>query len=182
MDIHILDQCSKPSISKKEVVAIVIVGIDSNTRYILFDCDVGNRHPFRFIGGKVDSTDLTLQSALIREINEEIGVGTSPDTLIIPPEPSYTISTRKISGSSGLLTDYNIHVFSPHSFVGENTFSYSGVSGRRIIWMKFSTFTMLMNRVPDLFFRQTISEEVREYIFQTKTLYQLSSQELSFSM
>ena len=176
------EQYYEPSTPRKEVVAIIIVGIDKNTRYILFDCDVGNRHPFRFIGGKVDPTDLSLKHAIVREINEEIGVKTYPDILFLSEDPSFSISTKKISGSSGLLTDYQIHVFSPLSFIHNSYFSYSGVSGRRTIWMNLSTFSMLMERVPDIFFRQTISKEIIKYIHNTKILYRLSSQELSFSL
>lgn len=169
-------------VPKKEVVAVLILGIDEiDNRYLLIDCDVGNRHPFRFIGGKIDESDNTPQSAIIREVNEEIGLNTCPDVISIPPNPMTVIRTRKISGSTDLPTDYVIHVFTPLSFSDTKLFSYSGDCGQRILWMKESTFFMLYHRVSDLFFRQTITDDVLRYITGTKVLYPISSKELSYS-
>jgi hypothetical protein len=168
-------------LSHKEVVAVLIAGTHTGERHLLFDCDVNNRHPFRLIGGKVESSDVSLRHAAARELNEELGEGTAPGALEISPDPAFTTRIRKISGSSGQLTEYAIHVFTPVMFTGEG-FRYSGDCGSRVIWMRYSTVMMLLGRVPDLFFRETISDDLLAFVRHTGTLYQISAPELCFSL
>lgn len=171
LDIHV--------IPKKDVAAIIILGKDKdNNKYILFDCNDGNRHPFRFVGGKIKLSDLSPLEGLIREVNEEIGKGTIPCVCNgVKNIPLSIINTEKISGSSNELTKYQIHIFVPESYESEKYFTYSGDCGHRLIWMSNRIFKQLFIKVPDLFFVPSITENVLNYISESDTLYQMNQRE-----